>query len=117
MNATALTPGPIQNLKVGVDSHKPAVTLKWDPPANAGYPGDVTDYHIRFWDNISCCYKEKYLDGSITTTVIKTESGLRPLTISTFEVRAHSGANVSQEWMTVSTFVGEFQMIKTLYTL
>jgi len=57
------------------------------------------------------------LDGSITTTVIKTESGLRPLTISTFEVRAHSGDNVSQEWMTVSTFVGKFQMIKTLYTL
>ena len=93
------------------------MTLKWDPPANAGYPGDVTDYHVCFWDNISCCYKEKYLDGSITTTVIKTESRLRPLTISMFEVRAHSGANISQEWMTVSTFVGEFHMIKTLYTL
>ena len=57
---------------------------------------------------MSCCYKEKFVDGSITTTVLRRESGLTPLTISTFGVRAYSGYNVRQEWTTVSAFVGKY---------
>ena len=103
----ALTPDPVQNLTAAVDSHKPSVTLKWDPPANAGYPGDVTKYQVRFWDKKNCYnVKRVNLKGSTTTTVITRESGLRPLTTSTFEVRACSGDDVSQKWTTVSTFVG-----------
>ena len=106
---TALTPDPVQNLTAAVDSQKPSVTLKWDPPANAGHAGDVTDYQVRFWDKQKGCYKEKFVNGSITTTVIARDSGLRPLTETTFEVRACSGDDVSQKWRTVSTFVGMFR--------
>ena len=80
------------------------MTLKWDPPVNAGNVGDVTKYLVRFWNK--GCYNESSVDGSTTTTVITRESGLRPLTTSTFEVRACSGDDVSQKWTTVSTFVG-----------
>ena len=104
---TALTPDPVQNLTAAVDSHKPSVTLKWDPPANAGYPGDVTEYQVRFWDKKNWYnVKRVNLNGSTTTTVITRESGLRPLATSTFEVRACSDYGVSQKWTTVSTFVG-----------
>ena len=91
-----------------MDSHKPSVTLKWDPPANAGHLGDVTKYQIRFWDKEKGCYNEKTVDGSTTTTVITRESGLRPLTETTFEVKACSGDDVSPEWRTVTTFFGMY---------
>ena len=104
-----LTPGPVQNLTAAVDSHKPSVILKWDPPANAGHPGDVTKYRIRFLDKERDCYNEKTVNGCTTATVITRESGLRPLTETTFEVRACSGDDVSQEWRSVSIFVGMFR--------
>ena len=88
-----------------MDPHKPAVTLKWDPPANAGDVGDVTKYQVRLWDKEKGCYNENTVNGSTTTIVITRESGLRPLTETTFEVRACSGDDVSQE-STVSRFVG-----------
>ena len=103
---TALTPDPVQNLTATVNTHKPSVTLKWDHPANAGYPGDVTKYQVRFWDEEKGFYNEEIVNGSTTTTVITRELGLRSLTKTTFEVRACSGDDVSQEWRTVSTFVG-----------
>ena len=104
--STALIPEPVQNLKATVDRHKPAVTLKWDPPANAGNEGDVTNYVVWFREGENDPYKEKIVKGSTTTTVITRECGLRPLTTTTFEVRASSGDDVSPEWRTVSTFVG-----------
>ena len=105
--ATALIPDPVQNLTAAVDACKPAVTLKWDPPANAGCTGDVTEYQVRFRGKEKGCCK-KFVNGSSTTTVITRESGLRPLTTFTFEVRARSGDDVSKEWRNVSTFVGRF---------
>ena len=84
----------------------PSPALKWDPPGNARYAGDVTNYQIRFMDKEKGCYNEKLVDGSTNTTIITRESGLRPLTETTFEVRACSGDDVSQEWRAVSTFVG-----------
>ena len=89
-----------------MDTHKPSVTLNWDPPANAGYAGDVTGYQIHFRDEAKDCYNEMVVRGSATTAVITRESGLRPLTAFTFEVRAFCGDNVSRDWMTASTFVG-----------
>ena len=80
--------------------------LYWDPPANAAYAGNVTKYHICFWDKEKGCYREKIVDGSNTTAVFTREAGLRPLTLSTFEVRARSGDDVSQESRSVSAFVG-----------
>ena len=102
----ALTPGPVQNLRATVDTCKPSVTLNWDPPANAGYAGDVTKYEVHFWDQEKSCYIEKIVNGSTTTTVITMESGLRPLATFTFEVRACSGDNISRDWKATSTFVG-----------
>ena len=82
------------------------MTLKWDPPANAGYPGDVTKYQVRFWNKEKSCCSEEIVNGSRTTTVVTRESGLRPLTETTFEVRACSGDDVSQEWRTATPFIG-----------
>ena len=89
-----------------MDIHKPSVTLKWDPPANAAYTGYVTKYEIHFQDIDSSFQGKKVVNGSTTTTVITRESGLRPLTTFTFKVRAYSGDGVSREWRTVSTFLG-----------
>ena len=51
-------------------------------------------YHIRyqahFWDKEKKHYNEKTVNGSTTTTVITRETGLRPLTETTFEVRVCS---------------------------
>ena len=90
------------------------MTLKWDPPANAGYPGDVTKYQVRFWNKEKSCYSEEIVNGSRTTTVITRESGLRPLTETTFEVRACSGDDVSQKWRTVSAFLGMYEWMKDI---
>ena len=102
--ATALTPGPVQNLTAVVDTHKPSVTLNWDPPVYAA--GYVTTYVICIQDNNSGFYGEKVVNGSTTTTVITRESGLRPLSTFTFGVRAYCRDGVNQSWPTVSTFVG-----------
>jgi len=106
--ATALTPDPVRSLIAALDTHKPSVTLSWDPPANAAHAGCVTKYEIHFQDNDSSFHGEKAVDGSTTTTVITRESGLRPLTTFTFKVRAYSGDNASKEWRTVSRFIGMY---------
>ena len=105
--STALTPDPVQNLTASVDTHKPCVALKWDPPANAGHTGNVTKYQVRFRDTEKGCCNEKIVNGSTTATVIARKSGLIPLTMYTFDVRACCGDDVSQEWRTVSAFVGK----------
>ena len=104
--ATALTPDPVQNLTAAVDIHKPSVTLNWDPPANAAHPGYVTKYELHFQNRDSSFHGKEFVNGSVTTTVITRESGLTPLSTFTFKVRAYSGHDASQEWKTVSTFVG-----------
>ena len=103
--STALT---VQNLTATADTQKPSVTLKWDPPGE-GYLDDVTNYEVRFWDKEKNCYNKVLVDGSTTMTVITRDLGLRPLTMSTFEVRVCSGDDVSQERKTVSTFVGRLE--------
>ena len=109
--ATALTPEPVRNLTATVDAHVPSVALNWDPPANAAHAGDVTKYEIHFQDNDSSFHGEEVVNGSTTTTIITRESGLRPLTTFTFNVRACSrgdvGNDVGGEWRAVSTFVGK----------
>ena len=92
----ALTPGPIQNITSDVDTLIPSVMLKWDPPANAGYPGYVTKYRICFLDSENVCYGMKVVNGCTTTTVIRgvMESSK---TSSSIKVMAYSGENVSQE--------------------
>ena len=81
------------------------MTLKWEPPGNE-YAADVTGYQISFRDKEKGCYNKMLVDGSTTAMVVTRESGLKPLTMSTFEVRACSGDDVGQEKETVSAFVG-----------
>jgi len=113
----AVTPDPVENLTATVDTCKPSVTLVWDPPANARYAGDVTKYQIRFWDKAKEYYNETAVDGSSTAIVITVESGLRPLTTSTFEVRACCGDDASQVWRTVSTFIGTWTLQDFLFSM
>jgi len=82
------------------------VSLKWDPPTNAAFAGDITKYKICFWHKEKGTYNEKIVDGSASMTVITRASGLIPLTTCKFQMRAYSGDDVSQESKTVSTFVG-----------
>ena len=90
-----------------MDKHKPSVTLKWVPPANAADVGGITKYQIYFCDEETGCCHEKVVRGSVTTTEITRGSGLRPLTTFTFNVRAYSrGDYASQESRTVSRFIG-----------
>jgi len=73
---------------------------------------EVTKYHICFWDKErnQNHYHEKIVKGfSLNPSVFITrESGLRALTYSTFEVRAYSGDDVSQECKTISKFIGMY---------
>ena len=113
---TALTPGPIQNLKSAVNTHKPSVMLKWDPPANAAYPGSVTKYQIRFLDNERVSYGMKVVNGCTSETVITgvpESSG----TLSSLEVTACSGNNESQECRSVSNlhFAGKCMHVRGMY--
>ena len=102
----AHTPDPVQNLTVAVDAHKPSVTLNWNPPANAAHVGDITKYEIHYRDNDRSFHGEEVVNASTTTAVITRESGLRLWTTFTFKVRAYSGDCASQEWRTVSKFIG-----------
>ena len=94
-----------RNLTAAADPLMPSVMLKWEPPGNE-YAADVTGYQICFWCKEKSCYNKMLVDASTTATVITRESGLKPLTMSTFEVRACSGDDVGQEKKTVSAFVG-----------
>ena len=94
-----------KTILLSIDPLKPSVMLKWEPPGNE-YAADVTGYQICYWCKEKGCYNKMLVDVSNTATVITRESGLKPLTISTFEVRACSGDDVGQEKKTVSAFVG-----------
>jgi len=64
--------------------------LKWDPPANAGYPGYVTKYKIRFLNSENICYGMKVVNGCTTTTVI-TGVSESSQSLTSLELRAYSG--------------------------
>ena len=111
---SALNPDPVENLKIHVDPCIPSVTLTWAPPQNSGIGSpdsclNVSRYLIRFKPRGAWQYKEITVDGSMTSLVLKRESGLTPHTTSIFEVRAQCGDNVGQ-WKTVSAFVGKLDM-------
>lgn len=128
---TVLVPGPVENLIPSIDPSQPSVMLSWNPPANSQYDGDVNSYEIRFkperGDEVdngasisSVIPYEGYEtedDSSITriistkeTSIILTrESGLIPLTKTTFQVRAEN-TNGKGEWKTVSTYVGMYSV-------
>ena len=97
-----LFPCPVQNLKIKVDPRIPSVTLTWAPPKNVGVGSsnwsDVTAYHIRFKPHEREHYRDRNVDSSTTSIVLK---GLIPQTTSVFEVRAQCGDGLGK-WKAAS---------------
>jgi len=75
--------------------------LKWDPPANAGYPGYVTKYKICFLNSEKNFYGMKVVNGCTTTTVITGVSESSE-TLTSLELRAYSGNHRSRRCRSVS---------------
>ena len=109
---TALVPDPVHKLNVSVEPNTPTMSLTWDPPHNVKEIGtqcsllNAIQYHIRFKPNEREHYDEISVDSSTTSMVLNRESGLIPLTTSTFEVRAQCGEDLG-EWNMISGYIGE----------
>ena len=89
----ALVPGPVQNLKSTLDASKHSLILSWDKPSNAKTSGDVTAYDVRFRPSASRIgegYCKRTVNAPTTSILLTEETGLRPLTMYDFEVRAHN---------------------------
>ena len=97
-----LTPDPVENLTVVADTHKASVTLKWDPPANAG---DVTMYDIRYKQSND--WQLTTVNAPSSSVIITLENGLIPNVTYDFEIRARS-AECGGEWSRVSKYTGTF---------
>ena len=108
----ALVPDPVHNLKINVDQNVPSVALFWHPPQNVGgetqrSPSYVSRYHIRFKPKDRQHYDEMVVDSSTTSIILNRDSGLIPLTTSTFKVRAQCGVDLG-EWNAISSYVGKY---------
>jgi len=112
----ALVPDPVHNLKISVEPNIPTVALTWDPPCNVVETGTqcsllhAIQYHIRFKPNEREHYDEVSVDSSTTSMVLNRESGLIPLTTSTFEVRAQCGEDLG-DWNVISGYIGECKVV------
>ena len=115
-----LVPGLVQNLKKRIDPKQASVTLSWNPPLNFKWPGEVTNYQIRFkpikelFMMYQICFKptkrasnyiEKTVDVSVNSTIFTRNSGLKASTEYVFEVRARN-AESTGEWTRVKAYVG-----------
>ena len=96
------TPDPVQNLTVAADTHEPSVTLKWDPPANAG---DVTMYDIRYRQSNN--WQLNTVNAPASSVLLTLEDGLISRETYDFEVRAWNAECVG-EWSRVSKHTGTF---------
>jgi len=112
----ALVPDPVHNLKISVEPNIPTVALTWDPPGNVIETGtwcsllNAIQYHIRFKPKEREHYDEVSVDSSTTSMVLNRESGLIPLTTSTFEVRAQCGEDLG-DWNVISGYIGECKVV------
>ena len=102
----ALVPGRVQNLRSTLGTNTPTLTLNWDKPQNMTTDGDITSYHIHF----KPCgregnYCKKIVFPPATSILLTRESGLKPLTKYTFEVRAWSTFREGK-WSEVSEYIG-----------
>ena len=105
---------PVQNLTVTMDTHKPSVMLKWDPPDNAG---DVQTYDIRYRPSKSwwiAPYHRTTVNTPATQVFLTRENGLKLFVTYDFEVRARNADHVGQ-WIRVSKYTGLYLYMLHLY--
>ena len=107
---TAMTPGPVQNLKLTLDRNKPSLTLDWEQPTNIdlGNPAELTQYDIWFKPqspegyNWNC----QSVPSSSTTLTLTRKSGLVLGQESQFAVRAQNCDRQAGEWVSVTQMIG-----------
>ena len=105
---------PVQNLTATMDTHKPSVMLKWDPPDNAG---DVQTYDIRYRPYKSwwiAPYHRTTVNTPATQVFLTRENGLKLFVTYDFEVRARNADHVGQ-WIRVSKYTGMYLYMLHLY--
>ena len=98
-----LTFDPVQNLTAAVDTCKPFLTLKWDPPANVE---DVTAYEIRYKpSNLQWISPYNTVNAPTTRLILARKSGLNSPVTYHFEVRARD-ADCEGQWSRFSMYNG-----------
>ena len=98
---------PDINLTATVDTHKPSVMLKWDPPENAG---EVQTYDIRYRPSKSWWitpYHRTTVKTPATQVLLTKEDGLKLFLTYDFEVTARNTDFVGQ-WIRVSKYMGMY---------
>ena len=85
------------------------LTLNWDLPTNVTNAGDVTAYDIRFkasgGEGGNGYYSVMTMNAPARSIHLTRESGLKPFTKYTFEVRARN-CHYRGNWSCISQYVG-----------
>ena len=107
----ALKPGEVQNLRSTLNTNEASLTLNWDQPNNVITAGDVTAYDIRFEASGiaggNSCYSMMTVNEPARSILLTRESGLKPLTNYTLEVRARN-FHCKGEWKCISQYIGMY---------
>ena len=102
--------GEVQNLTAALQPNdgsglEPSVALQWEAPRNIR-EDEVIAYDIRFWQSGSETYSEKSVDGPNKSITFTKATGLQPLKLYKFEVRARNG-DTAGKWKSVSQYTGK----------
>jgi len=84
---------------------EPSVALQWEAPRDIR-EDEMVAYDIRFQQSGSDIYSEKSVDGPNTTITFTKATGLQPLKLYKFEVRARIG-DTAGKWKAVSQYTGK----------
>jgi len=104
----ALKPGEVQNLRSTLNPIEASLTLNWDQPINTTTAGDVTAYDIRFkMYGGNNYYSVMAVNAPARSIHLTRESGLKPLTKYTIEVRARN-FHCQGEWSYISEYIGMY---------
>ena len=107
----ALKPGEVQNLRSTLNPIEASLTLNWDQPINTTTAGDVTAYDIRFIisgnGGGNNYYSIMTVNAPARSIHLTRESGLKPLTKYTIEVRARN-FHCQGEWSCISEYIGTY---------
>ena len=107
---------PDMNLTATVDTHKPSVMLRWDPPENAG---EVQTYDIRYRPSESWWitpYHRTTVKTPATQVFLTREDGLKLFVTYDFEVRARNADYVGQ-WIKLSKCMGMYLQVHVISIL
>ena len=102
--------GEVQNLTATLQPNyesgpEPSVALQWEAPRDVR-EDEVITYDIRFKPKDSDIYSEKSVDGPNKSITFTKATGLQPLKLYKFEVRARIG-DTAGKWKVVSQYTGK----------